>query len=311
MKRQNTINDAESEAKSERTAGEEIVARNRNSIRWPAVITIIMLVLAALIAFLLTQQRSERTEERIARTGTIRIGYAAEPPFAYQDELGAVTGESPEVARAVWRRIGVERIEWIRSDFGSLIAHLRSGRIDQIASGMFIRPDRELLVRFTLPSVCLKPALLVKKGNLLKLHSLQDVAGRVDAKLAVLAGAVENDDALRAGIPKDRIIGYPHPSVALESLRNGIVEGLALSAPSIGRLAADNPDMEKASPFYSEASQIGYAAFAFRLEDKNLRDRFNQALREFIGSDAHLRLIRPFGFSEEDLPAFSVLSNEE
>lgn len=46
---------------------------------------------------------SEDSAARIARTGVVRIGYAVEPPFALVAPQGRVTGESPEVARAVWR----------------------------------------------------------------------------------------------------------------------------------------------------------------------------------------------------------------
>lgn len=210
-----------------------------------------LLAAAVLISLWSLRAPSEGAAARIARTGVVRVGYAVEPPFAFVDAQGRVTGESPEVARAIWLRLGVERIEWVQVDFGLLIPHLRAGRIDQIASGLFLRPDRAQLVAFTLPSICIEPALLVRKGNPLRLHSFQDLADRAGARLAVLVGAVEGDDAVRAGVPEDRIIAYPHPDVALESLRSGLVDGLALSSPSIQQLADQPVDMERAVPFHN------------------------------------------------------------
>jgi len=270
-----------------------------------------LIAAAALIGFWSLRGSPENAAARIARTGIVRIGYAVESPFAFQDDQGRVTGESPEVARAVWRRLGVTRIEWVQADFGSLIAQLRAGRFDQIASGLFVRPDRQQLVAFTTPSVCIEPALLVRKGNTFRLHSFKDLADREGTRLAVLAGAVEGDDAAKAGVPPDRIIRYPHLDVALKSLRGGLVDGLALSAPTIQQLANQHADMERAMPFHSPTLPPGCGAFAFRREDCALRDRFNQELRTFLGGKTHLALIEPFGFSGEDVPRPAVSMDKE
>lgn len=284
--------------------GQQVLTR-----RWLA--AAVMIAAAVLAGAWSLRSAFEDAAARIARTGAVRVGYAVEPPFAFIDAQGRVTGESPEVARAVWRRLGVERIEWVQADFASLIPQLRAGRIDQIACGLFIRPDRAKLVAFTAPSVCIEPALLVRKGNPLRLHSFQDLAGREGARLAVLAGAVEGDDAVRAGIPEDRVIAYPHLGVALESLRNGLADGLALSAPTIQQLANQYPEMERAVPFHNPTLTPGCGAFAFRLEDHVLRDRFDRELRGFLGGKAHLALIEPFGFTRESVPGSVVAIDKE
>jgi len=279
--------------------------------RWPVAAAVGMILAAVLAGFWSLRSGSEDAAARIARTGVVRIGYAVEPPFAFVDAQGRVTGESPEVARAIWLRLGVERIEWMQVDFGSLIPHLRAGRIDQIASGLFVRPDRAELVAFTLPSICIEPALLVRKGNPLRLHSFKDLAGREGARLAVLAGAVEGDDAVRAGVPEDRVIAYPHLDLALKSLRSGLADGLALSSPSIQKLADQHADMERAVPFHNATLKPGCGAFAFRPADQALRNRFNHELRGFIGGRAHLALIEPFGFTRESLPGPTAATNKE
>jgi len=269
--------------------------------RWLAA-AVVMFAAAVLAGSWSLRSAFEDAAVRIVRTGTVRVGYAVEPPYAFVDAQGRVTGESPEVARAVWRRLGVERIEWVQADFASLIPQLRAGRIDQIACGLFIRPERAELVDFTTPSVCIEPALLVRKGNPLRLHSFQDFAGREGARLAVLAGAVEGEDAVRAGVPEDRVVAYPHPGMAMESLQSGLTDGLALSAPTIQELARQHPDTERAMPFHNPTLTPGCGAFAFRLEDRALRNRFDRELRGFIGGTAHLSLIEPFGFTRESVP---------
>ncbi|MBV9773809.1 MAG: transporter substrate-binding domain-containing protein, partial [Gemmatimonadetes bacterium] len=80
----------------------------------------------------LRADRPESSLERIRREGVVRIGYAPEPPFAFRTADGRVTGESPEIARAVFRRLGVTRIRWVQTEFRSLIPELKTGRFDVI-----------------------------------------------------------------------------------------------------------------------------------------------------------------------------------
>ena len=268
----------------------------------PVLFTAFLLILTGIIAASSLTNPTESSYNRIRRTGVIRIGYAPEPPFAYINEQGQITGESPEIARKIWAQLGVHQIEWIQMEFGSLIEQLRAGRIDQIAAGMFIRPERQKYVAFTTPSVCLTPALLVLAKNPYNLHSLSDIAHNPDMKLAVLAGSVEIEDAKNAGISEASLLVHPNPDLALASIRKGTAHALALSSLTIDRLAVENHDMARALPFTSETSQSNCAAFAFRLEDKRLCALFTSAFCPFIGSDSHRQLMYLFGFTDENLP---------
>lgn len=276
---------------------------------WPSlllgrttIVALIVLLLATLLGFYALLPSSESTADRVARTGVIRIGYAVEPPFAFVDAQGQVTGESPAVARAIWQRLGIQHIEWVQTDFASLIPQLRAGRFDQIASGLFIRPDREQLVAFTRPSLCLQPALLVRRGNPLHVHSLSDIANREGARLAVITGAVEGEDAARAGVPSDRILAFPTTDLAIQGIRQGLADALALSVPTITQLATIHADMQRTLPLTAPDTTSGCGAFAFRLADASLRRQFDQALAAFLGSHEHLQLLHCFGLSAAELP---------
>jgi polar amino acid transport system substrate-binding protein len=60
--------------------------------------------------------------------------------------------------------------------------------------------------------------------------------------------------------------------------------------------------VESAEPFKTPDYALGYGAFAFRKEDKALRDAFDKALADFVGSEKHLELVEPFGFTRNELP---------
>src|SRR6187402_3436609 len=85
---------------------------------------------------------AETTLQRIQRTGEVRIGYANETPFAYTTSDGTVTGESPEIAKKVFAKLGVKKVDAVLTEWGSLIPGLRAGRFDVIAAGMYVTPER-------------------------------------------------------------------------------------------------------------------------------------------------------------------------
>ena len=99
-------------------------------------------------------------------SGSVRVGYAVEMPYAYVDENGIVTGESPETARRILERLGIKNIKWTQTEFDSLITGLNSGRFDIIAAGMYITKERSKQISFSNPSFHVKQGLLFLKGKI-------------------------------------------------------------------------------------------------------------------------------------------------
>ncbi len=245
------------------------------------------------------------------RGGTIRVGYALEPPYAYRTPEGTVTGEAPEVARAALTRAGITRVRWVLGDFNALIPDLLAGHIDMIAAGMFITPDRAARVAFSLPTSSVGQGLLVRRGNPRGLHDYASLAERSDVTLAVLDGAVEHRQLLLLNMPAERLFPVSDVHAGMTAVRKGRVDGLALSGPTVVLLARQHPEeLEAARPFTQPVidgkSVAGLCAFAFRKEDAPLADRVNEQLRAFIGTPEHLALVRPFGFDASTLPPWFV-----
>lgn len=51
------------------------------------------------------------TLEQARQAGSIRIGIANEAPYGFADSSGKVTGEAPEVARAVFKNMGINGVQ--------------------------------------------------------------------------------------------------------------------------------------------------------------------------------------------------------
>lgn len=160
--------------------------------------------------------QSASTLDAAKAAGKIRIGYANEAPYAYMDSKEArVTGESVEIARVVLKRMGIDEVEGVLTEFGSLIPGLQAKRFDIIAAGMYVTPERCQQVAFSDPTYGVGQAFLVQKGNPKNLHSYADVAKNGEAKLGVVVGAIEAEYATKQEIPAGQVVVFPDAVSAL------------------------------------------------------------------------------------------------
>ena len=247
---------------------------------------------------------AQSTLEKAREAGFIRIGFANEAPYGYATPDGKLTGEAPEVAKAVLAKMGIKEVDGVLTEFGSLIPGLQAGRFDIIAAGMFITPKRCEQVAFSEPSYGIGQAFLVKQGNPMSIEDYATIAGKEDLKLAVMAGAVEGGYAKKAGIGMNQLVVLPDQSSLVKAVQAGRADAAALTALSIADMASKNDGVEATAPFGEVAGESvkGHGGFAFRKEDQELYEAFNAELKKFVGSPEHIALVTPFGFGEGYLP---------
>jgi len=250
----------------------------------------------ALMAMLLFQPGSDDALGRLRKTGVVRIGYAIEAPFAILGDAGEVTGEAPEIARHMVESLGINRIEWHQMDLGGLIPELRAGRIDVIASGLFITPDRSGKVLFSRPSMAVRQAMLVPAGNPRGLRSYREIAGRPDVIAAVLAGSVEDMFMTRLGVADARLLRVPDALTGRRAVETGLAYALLLSEPSL-RWMLSRGEPGRLEVAVDEEQESGLPAFAFRLDEPELRDAWDDALAAYLGSAGHLAMLGSLGLS--------------
>ncbi|PKL99374.1 MAG: ectoine/hydroxyectoine ABC transporter substrate-binding protein EhuB [Gammaproteobacteria bacterium HGW-Gammaproteobacteria-9] len=242
------------------------------------------------------------TLEKIKNSSSVRIGYANETPFAYTALDGSVTGESPEIVRKVFERMEIDTIKPVLTEWGSLIPGLRAGRFDLIAAGMYITPERCKQVLFTDPHYRLLDTLLVAEGNPKNLRSYEDIAGDPEVKIAIMSGTVNLGYARKAGIKDSQILQVPDTTSQLQAVRSGRADaaiGTQLTMKGLADKAGD--DVEAIADFKDDPSRAGYGALAFRPQDKALRDAINAELKQWLGSEEHLKTIEPFGFDRSNV----------
>lgn len=232
------------------------------------------------------------------------MGFANEKPYGYENASGQLTGEAPDVARAVLKRLGVGSIKGRLVDFGALIPGLEAGRYDLIAAGMFITPKRCAAILFSDPDYCALEALGVKAGNPKNLSDYKSVATS-GAKLAVESGAVEVGYAKAAGVPTSRLVILSTPSALVQAVEAGRADAFSLTSITVNTLVkTTGGKLEMAKPFVPVVdgkSQYGCGGYGFRKSDTSFRDSFNAELDKMRTSDEILPIISQFGFTKDNV----------
>ncbi len=249
--------------------------------------------------------------ERAREQGFIQVGFANEAPYGFAESDGTVTGEAPEVARAVLAELGIEEMDGVVSEFGGLIPGLNAGRMDMVAAGMFITPERCEQVIFSDPDYCAPQALAVPAGNPMGLSDYESVRD-ADATLGVFSGAVEEQHAEDVGIENVTVLDNT-PSL-IDALRGGRIDAFALTSFTVNWNVRDFEDLEATEPFIHTVDgeeQLGCGGYVFRTEDQEFRDEFNRVLIEMRDAGEILPLIEPFGWSQAEIDLAAETSAEE
>ncbi|MGH6895574.1 MAG: ectoine/hydroxyectoine ABC transporter substrate-binding protein EhuB [Geminicoccaceae bacterium] len=259
---------------------------------------------AAALALTVTGANAQDLLDETKESGSISVGIANEAPYGYVTPEGELTGEAPEIAKHILAEMGIEDVEAVVTEFGSLIPGLKAGRFDIVAAGMFITPARCEQVAFSEPTYGIGQAFLVEEGNSQGLQTYEDIKANPDTTLAVMAGAVERTYARDAGIPDDQVMVVPDTAAGTAAVQAGRTDAFALTSLSIRRLAEGAAGVEMAEPFgeVGDLNVTGHGGFAFRPEDQAFLKEFNQHLADFIGTEEHLELVAPFGWTEDELP---------
>ena len=252
--------------------------------------------LAAMIAAASASADENKLQE-LKDQGFARVAIANEPPFTAVAADGKVSGAAPDVAREVFKRLGVNEIVASISEYGAMIPGLQAHRHDVITAGLFMKPERCAAVAYSEPILCDAEAMLVKKGNPMGFKSYADIAANPDAKLGAPGGGTEEKLALDAGVPRDRVIVVPDGQSGLKMLQDGRIDAYSLPVLSINDLVkkANDPNLEVVAPVINTPVYCDGAAF--HKDDVALRDAFDVELKKLKESGEFAKIVEPYGFS--------------
>ncbi|MEV0935075.1 ectoine/hydroxyectoine ABC transporter substrate-binding protein EhuB [Streptomyces phaeochromogenes] len=241
--------------------------------------------------------------DRLKAQGVVRLGIAGEIPFGYIDKNGKLTGEAPELARVIFKRLGVDSVQPVPTEFGSLIPGLSSQQFDVVAAGMYINAERCEQVIFSDPDYQMLDAFIVRKGNPKNLHDYKDVV-ESKAKFATGTGYAEIQYAVDAGYKESDILIVPDQVAGLNAVEAGRVDvfaGTALTTREVVKKSRKTESTKPFAPLVDGKPHVDGGGFAFRPTETGLRDAFNVELRKLKESGELFRILQPFGFTKNEM----------
>lgn len=253
--------------------------------------------------------------------GVIKVGFANEKPYGYENDAGEITGASVETAKAVFAELGIDEVEGHLADYDQLVPGLGAGKFDAITSGMAITPDRCENAAFGEPDMKYGEGLIVQKGNPLDLKSYTDIADNDDATISIMSGATENDFVVSEGVDESQIQGAPDIPATIAAVESGRADATTGTEMTLidALESADSDNLEFVEDF--EQPDIegvpSYGAVAFHPDQTELLEAYNDKLAELKESGKIAEILEDNGFDaernypEDSITAEMVCNGEE
>lgn len=226
----------------------------------------------------------------------IRFAFLSEAPFCFRTADGFVTGCDVEVARHVLAALGCA-MEPIETEFDQLLPGLARGAWD-MTTGLFVTAARKRVALFSRPIWALPDGLLVRAADAARITGYGSLGAGSPRTLAVVRDQVQHQSALDAGVPDSRIRIFGTYEEAARAVSSGLVDASASVAMAhrgyLARAQRSDLAVVEVPPRERPAEQ---GAFAFSLENSELRERVDAVLDGYLGSPAHAALMTRFGFA--------------
>lgn len=258
---------------------------------------------------------SAATLAEIQERGTIRIAVANEIPYGYVDMNGEALGAGPDVAKALMEKLGVENIEWVTTNFSSLIPGLQADRFDMVAAEMAILPDRCGQVLFSEPNTSYGEGLLVAAGNPKDIHAYSDFAENPDLKVAIMAGADQLEMMQKLGVSEANLVTIASNADAISTVSTNRADAYAATSLTASGLADQGNGVEVAANFTDpviDGNEVrSWGGFTFASGNEDLRDAVNGALAEFKTTPEWADVLTGYGFTQSDVDGSATRTTEE
>jgi ABC-type amino acid transport substrate-binding protein len=243
-----------------------------------------------------------------AKQNGITLGISPSPPYSSLDPgSNKASGLDVEIHEAALKWIGINKIRYEVMPFGQLISAMLAKRVDVVASNIHITPDRLKAVSFTGPAWWYGPAIVVQKGNPLKLTSFDSLKGK---KIGAIAGSAADEYLRKIGV---EVTAFQTDAEEFAGISTGRVDAiLEDDVKVLEYLSANKSAPIEIVPNVAVPDELifkygyGYARYALRKEDCSLRAAYTQALAEVRGNGNVSYILKKYGLSNRNLFFFPL-----
>ena len=220
----------------------------------------------------------------IEKTGVIRVGTDPSwPPYQELDANNKIVGFEVDLANACAAKLNLT-IDWVNSNFDSIISSVQNGQLDMGVSGFSITPDRLSQVSFIIPHSVSQSQVIMLKSTMDKYHltntTITSLSQLKDLGIVVgtQTGEVEQQQLQDAGVQ----------SKAWTDSTSAVLD-MTSSNPSVQAVYAETPVTNAWIDQYASSNiQVVYShpyypvAFVVAKGSNTLLDKMNGALAELI-----------------------------
>lgn len=260
---------------------------------------------AGIAAALVVAGISKGGAQQLNTSRPVSIAIANEPPFTELKLDGTLSGSGPDVDIAILKQAGFTQFKGEVMKYGAMIPALQAGRVEMVSSGgLAIRPERCEQVIFSEPVTCGSTGFLVKPEMAGKFDSYTKAA-ELGVKVGVIAGGLQEKDALARGVKRENAVVFPDQASAVKMLIDGRIDAIALADYSLEKMKqlSGNPSLHIVVPLADV--EIFCAAAAFRKEDTALKDAYNLGLRKLRESGEFDKILISYGMG----PRLNIIRN--
>ena len=214
------------------------------------------------------------------------------PPFAFIDKTGKPSGFDVDAMDWIAKDMGME-VSHVAIEWDGIVTSLVTKKIDIIASGMSISPERSKQVNFTIPYWIIKQVFVVKNDSPL---SIEDVYTQKKT-LGVQQGTTEarwlKEHIAEKGY-NVTLRYYNSAPLAVEDLLNGRIDAAAMDeAPAND--AASKKGVKILGTFGMPEEDFGYAV---RKQDTELLEKVNASLKKLMATPYWNELIEKYDLNK-------------
>lgn len=239
------------------------------------------------IHFLLAPSVDEFVEEDLLETiksrGILKVGINTESkPFGFVDKKGTYVGYDVDLAKYIAQNLvnNPERLEIISVTPSNRLIKASTGEVDIVISTVTITPQREQVVRFSIPYDVAGQSVLVKTNS--SITSISDLAGQ---NVGVIFGTTAEKN-MKNLVPNANLLGFRSYKKAYEALKAGKINAITSDDTILNRFAIDDPSVKLLPKRYSKEP------YGIAFKKGNSTDKLKESL-DFIIEDLQQKNVIP------------------
>ena len=214
---------------------------------------------------------------KIQAAGKLVVGIEGTyPPFNFVDDNDNFAGYDIDVATAVAEHLGVE-VEFVMAEWDALLVGIDAGRWDTVIADVTATEERREKYDFSDPYLYTGRQVVVKKGNAVNIHSLEDLNGKKVATNTTNSWATRLEELGATIVPID------NTDQCAQAVINGTADFCMFNNIVMGEYTAQHPEAELEVAFVIE-TDVNEVSIPCRKGEERLLAEYNAALAELRAS---------------------------